>query len=160
MKKENQASVSFVKANKIGAPVFFRYSFVTNEQFKESKVELLKEVFDWMISIEELKLLRVFATHSKNEEVLLVTLAFEKQIMANIFLATSSTKQGFQKKFEVVGTEGMYVYDSTHTLGFTSDCCEIKEYQLEETLSQHDDWLNLVEKSLKEKKTIFAEEVF
>lgn len=159
VKKEDQASSRFIKSGKIGKPIFIRYSLSVDSRNKLNQDSLLDEVFSWMRSLANLEIKRTLATYSQNKEVLLISILFDESVMANVFLDFSRKERGYLKKFEVAATEGMYVFDSLHNQGFNSNCCQVADYQEEQSSQRNKEWLGLVNKSLTEQRVVYRGEV-
>lgn len=154
MKKEDIASVRAVESGRIGKPTFIRYSLSMNRPEQLNEELLLSEVFNWMSSIDNLELKQLSATRSQNKEVLLITMQLVNATIANLFLDFSRKNVGYAKEFEIAGTKGIYVFDSTHNQGFESDCCQVEEYTIETNTYEHNDLLQLIQKSLEEQSVV------
>lgn len=147
MRIEDQAGIQLVLKGDLGAVTFFRYSLTLKGQAQDQD-PLLSDVFDWIKAAGVTELESVSASYGKGKQVLIVTMAFSNNVLANICLNMTGKGLGYIKKIELVGTEGLYVFDSESESAFTSDCVVLANYDLITVNPLNQPWLNLINTSL------------
>lgn len=140
MKLEDKACVDLVKEKKLGKVSFVRYSLSLNKQHDGKLDMILSELYTWFeeMGMKEVKELSV--SLGKGGQVLLVTGQFEGAILFNIFINLTQTTDGFVKKLEVAGTDGLYVFNSESEEAFVSSCIPKKDYEFEEVTAKSQTW--------------------
>ena len=148
MKLEDKASTELMLSGALGKRCFFRYSITVNRQHQEQETALLSEALDWLKEAGVGELSSVSASYGKGKKVLLVTMAFPNNVLANLFINMESTRPGFIKKMEIAGTESLYVFDSERETAFTSDCVKPTAYDFANVNPLNHDWLAAINSSL------------
>lgn len=147
MRIEDQAGIQLVLKGDLGAVTFFRYSLTLKGQAQDQD-PLLSNVFDWIKAAGVTELKSVSASYGKGKQVLIVTMAFSNNVLANICLNMTGKGLGYIKKTELVGTKSLYVFDSESESAFTSDCVVPANYDLITVNPLNQPWLNLINTSL------------
>lgn len=148
MKAEDQAGVELAQKGALGEVTFLRYSLTVNQQHQSQEEAILSEVFDWLKGAGATELKSISASYGRGKKVLIITMAFTKNILANLFINMESTRLGFNKKTELAGTESLYVFDSASETAFSSDCIAPSDYQFTKVNPDNHEWLNVINASL------------
>ncbi|MBP1043010.1 hypothetical protein I6N95_18505 [Vagococcus sp. BWB3-3] len=148
MKLEDQASLAQVKQGNLGKVTFLRYSLTLPQEYQEQQDALLSEVIDWIKGAGVTNLHSASASYAKGKKVLVITLSFAENVLANLLLNLESVKTGFVKKSEIAGTKGLYSFNSESETAFTSDCIQPPAYQVVPLNGANREWLNVINTSL------------
>lgn len=148
MKLEDQASLGQVKQGNLGDVTFFRYALTLPQEYQGQQDALLSEVIDWIKGAGVTDLHSASASYAKGKKVLIITLSFGKNVLANLLLNMESVSAGFVKKSEIAGTKGLYVFNSESETAFTSDCIQPPSYQVPPLNQANQEWLNAINTSL------------
>lgn len=161
MRTELAYPLSLIDEGKLGIIEFTRYSLSVNEQKKEKKERILIETLAFILHSHKAQLSSLKASSDSLGNVLLVTLQFDNQSLANLLLNFTHRQEtpSFLKKFELAGSKAMYQYDSIQKNSFYSNFILDDPYQVELNLSAEEqdgitDILKKIYWSINEKKEV------
>lgn len=130
MKIEHQAILEQIKQGKIGDITFSRYDLSTGIDYDKQLDFILKEALQFLLRCHQSHLETLFASYEPTHQIYLITLQFQNQSLANLFLdASSVNEQHFKKQIELVSTNGLYQFNSADTRGFSSNFIPAGNYQ-------------------------------
>lgn len=146
MKLEDKSCVELVRKGQLGKVTFIRYTLILENIENYEKV--LSEFYSWSKMLVASEVISISVSHVKNKKGILITGKYSSEVMFNIFIAENTFEKGFIKKVEVVGTKGLYMFNSETEEAFTSTCIKKKKYDYLDLDPENEEWIDQIKKEL------------
>lgn len=160
MRIEHSAIIKQIQEERLGNVTFSRYDLATGVETIEQVDTLLKESLQFLLLCHQSEIETIYGSHEERHQIYLITLQFKDHSLCNLFINASPTNQkNYQKQIEIVGTQGLYQYNSADQRGFASNFISPGNYQpdYQETSLENISLSNLIfqiKQSIKNNETI------
>lgn len=122
MREEDISAIQIVKSKQLGEVCFFRYLLSVGNFTEEHIPTAIFEAYLFACEINgKSDLESIYASASKNEQVILITGRGKNGLIVNLFFDFSGENQEPIKQSEIAGAKGMYQFDSTSETAFHSN---------------------------------------
>lgn len=132
MKMEHQAILQQIQMDQLGSVTFSRYDLATGIETHAQLELMLKEALQFLLLCHQSPLETVYGSYEAEHLIYLITMQFKNQSLCNLFIdASDANQQNYQKQIEIVGTKGLYQYNSADRRGFSSNFILPGNYQVD-----------------------------
>lgn len=122
MKIEHQDILDQIYHSTLGDITFSRYDISTGIDNEKQLDLIIKEALQFLLLCHQSHLETLFASFEARQQFYLITMQFQDQSLCNLVIDGSPTNnKRFKKQIELVGTLGLYQFDSTDERGFGSN---------------------------------------
>lgn len=144
MKAEHEDILKQIREDALGEITFTRYDLAT--ALKEAKQIdfILKEALQFLFLCHQSNLETLYASHESTQKIYLITLQFQNQSLCNLFIdGALKNEHVYTKQIEIVGTKGLYQYNSSYNRGLSSNFILPGDYRPDYQEGSLDDiWLS------------------
>lgn len=132
MRIEHQAILQQIQTQQLGSVTFSRYDLATGIESEAQMDLLLKEALQFLLLCHQSPLETIYGSYDVQHRIYLLTIQFKNQSLCNLFIdASMANQQNYQKQIEIVGTQGLYQYNSADRRGFSSNFILPGNYQVD-----------------------------
>ncbi len=122
MKAEHEDILNQIRKDTFGEITFTRYDLATALKEDQQIDFILKEALQFLFLCHQSNLETLYASHESTQKIYLITLQFQNQSLCNLFIdGAAKNEQVYKKQIEIVGTKGLYQYNSSYDRGLTSN---------------------------------------